>query len=187
MMSQLILGVAAAAIILGLFWLGLEPGSPLARVLLRPAVMALLAMALIVLAVGEHVRWPYALVAAAATMGLWEAYAGAYQMLGEASVKRKPVQQVQICAAWLGNALLNLILLNMAAFLAYPQTYQWRGEQASILDVAYLTMLTFASGGYGDVLPATTLGKLLVMITSFSGLIYATILFAALFHALRED
>ena len=117
----------------------------------------------------------------------WEAYAGAYQMLGATDLKRKPVQQVQICAAWLGNALLNLIMLNLAAFLAFPQTYQWRGEQASLLDVAYLTMLTFASGGYGDVLPATTLGKLLVMLTSFSGLIYATILFAALFHTLRED
>jgi len=65
--------------------------------------------------------------------------------------------------------------------------FEWRGLPASALDVAYFTLLTFASGGYGDVLPTRPLGKLLAMLTSLSGLLFATILFAALFHRLRSE
>ncbi len=186
-MGELTLWMATAGLVLGIFWLGTDPEDPLVRVLLRPAVLALMALLVVVLTLGEPVRWPYGLVAVASFLGVWESYIGAYQVLSVTVPKRKLTQQVQVCTLWLINAMVNLILLNMAAYLAFPSTFQWRGETASLLDVAYLTMLTFASAGYGDVLPATSLGKLLVMMTSLAGLVYATILFGAVFQSLRQD
>lgn len=185
-MSQLLLYLAAAAVSLGVFWLGGRTGDGLVRVLLRPAVLGLMALLLLLIASGEELRWPYGLISSAVLMGLWESYAGAYRLVGLPGPAGSSLRRVRVCAAWLVGALLNLSLLNLAAQLAYPGTFLWRGDSASLLDVIYLTVLTFASGGYGDVLPANVLGKLLVMLTSLAGLIYATILFAALFQTIRD-
>lgn len=187
-MSQLILWTCAVALCIGIFWLGVDSTSLLMRVLVRPAILALMALLLMVVAAGEQVVWPHALIAVAAMLGLWESYAGAYALIGSThGLGRDAALQVKICAGWLGNALANLTLLNLAAHQAYAGTFRWQGESASVLDVAYLTILTFASGGYGDVLPATVMGKSLVMLTSMAGLIFATILFAALFESLRAE
>jgi hypothetical protein len=185
--SQLPLWLSSAGLVLGVFGLGIDPGSPLRRTLLRPPVLALLSILVMVVASGETARWPYTLIGMAALLGIWEGYAGAYRSLRTGPGRRSPMRQVQVCAIWLAGALLNLTLLNMSFQHLYPGTFEWRGGPASPLDVAYLTLLTFASSGYGDVLPGTVTGKLLSMVTSAAGLIYATILFTALFQALRED
>lgn len=187
-MSHLILFTATSGLLATIFWLGRDPANVLMTTLLRPALLALMALLLLLLSLDETAAWPYALTAAGSLVGLWESYVGVYHLL--AAPPRRiatAVEQVRICAAWLVNVLSNLILLNLSAGLAFPGTFEWRGRLASLLDVAYFTLLTFASGGYGDVLPATPLGKGLAMLTSFAGLTYATILFAALFQRLRAD
>ncbi len=186
-MSHLILLTATGGLLTTIFWLGRSQTDPLQHTLIRPALLALMALLLLVLALDVQPIWPFGLVATACLVGLWESYSGVYQLLAAPARRLTAVEQVRICGIWLVNALSNLVLLNISAFLAYPATFQWRGGHASLLDVAYFTLLTFASGGFGDVLPATALGKLLAMLTSLCGLIYATILFAALFHRLREE
>lgn len=185
-MSHLVFLTATGGLLAAVLWLGADKADRLTHALLRPALMSLLGLLLLVSLDGA-VRWPYALSGGAALVGLWESYIGVYHML-EAPVRRTgPLAQVRISAAWLISTLANLMLINLSANLAYPNTFQWRDLPATPLDIAYFTLLTFASGGYGDVLPATPLGKALVMLTSLSGLVYATILFAALFQRLRED
>jgi hypothetical protein len=186
-MSQLILLTATGGLLATILWLGRNPRDVLSHTLSRPALLALMALLCLLLAADLGAAWPFAFTAAASLVGLWEAYAGVYQLLSAPARRMAPAVQVRICAAWLINVLANLILLNLSAHLAVPATFQWRGQDASLFDVAYFTLLTFASGGYGDVLPATALGKGLAMLTSFSGLTYATILFAALFQRLRAD
>lgn len=146
-----------------------------------------MALLLLVIALDAGAAWPFGLIAAACFAGLWESYSGVYHLLAAPARRMTAAGQVRICAAWLINVLSNLVLLNLATHLAFPATFQWRDQQASLLDVAYFTLLTFASGGFGDVLPATALGKGLAMLTSLCGLTYATILFAALFEQLRAD
>lgn len=186
-MAHLVLLTATGGLLATIFGLGRDRGDVLLNTLLRPALLAMMALMLLVIALDVEATWPYGLIAVACFVGLWESYSGVYYLLTTPSRRATAVEQVRICAAWMTNVLSNLVLLNLSAFLALPGTFQWRGERASLLDVAYFTMLTFASGGYGDVLPATALGKLLAMLTSLCGLTYATILFAALFQRLRAD
>jgi hypothetical protein len=188
-MDDLVLWLAAAGVGAGLLWLGTGDSPPLLRAVLRPAVLALAGMLLLVAAAGGPARWPYALVAASALLGVWECYAGAYRLLGTpgTAVAHHPARQVQICGALLGNAVTGLTLLNLAVQFAYPQTFLAHGRPAAVLDVTYLTLLSFASAGYGDVLPGTAAGKLLAMLTVLAGLIFATILLASVFQALRAD
>jgi hypothetical protein len=186
-MSQLPLWISSAMVLLGIFRLGVDRESPLRRTLLRPAVLGLLSAVLLLVAAGGAVRWPYLLVALTALVGIWEGYAGAYGSLRGSRTRRSAARQVQVCATWLAGVLLNLSVLNISFQQLHPGTFQWRGEPASLLDVAYLTLLTFTSSGYGDVLPGTATGKLLAMLTSGAGLVYATILCTALLGSLRED
>lgn len=184
---HLLLLTATVGLLASLLWLGRDEGNRLLETLLRPALLALMALLMLIVAAGSGFRWPYALVAAAGLTGVWESYSGAYRLLTLPPRRASAVRQVQVCAAWLVNVLVNLTLVNVAAHLAAPASFQWQGETASLLDVVYLTFLTFASGGYGDVLPVTPLAKGLVTLTSLAGLSFATILFAALFHRFRED
>lgn len=186
-MSQIAVYLSSMALLAGVIWLGVDVSSPLVRTLLRPLLLALLGTLVMVVAMAETMRWPYGLVSMATLLGLWESYGGIYGTLRTSLAGRRPVQAVQICTVWVVGVLANLTLLNMTFQLLYPSTFQWRGEVASLLDVAYLTLLTFASSGYGDVLPATAAGKVLSIITSLAGLLYATILFTALFQALRGE
>lgn len=185
--SEAAVWVSGGALVIGIVWLGVDVSGPLMRALLRPVVLAGLSIILLVVGSGAALRWPYGLIALAAALGVWEGYAGAYATLGMEGLRRRPQQQVQVCAAWLVGVLANLTLLNMALQRLDPATYLAKGEPAGLFDVAYLTLLTFASGGYGDVVPQTLTGKLLAMVTSLGGLLYATILFTALFQALREE
>jgi hypothetical protein len=186
-MSEAAVWVSGGALVMGIVWLGVDVSGPLMRALVRPAVLAGLATLLLIVNGGIPMRWPYMLIALAAALGVWESYAGAYGTLGMEGVRRSPRQQVQVCAAWLVGVIANLTLLNMAFQRLDPATFHAKGEPAGLLDVAYLTLLTFASGGYGDVMPQTVAGKVLSMVTSLGGLLYATILFTALFQALREE
>ena len=164
--------------------MGHVPRWLLVRVLLRPAVFALLSIFLLVVSVRQTALWPYGLVTTISLVAVWDGYLGIYYMLKLRRGAAAPGAQLQACAVWLVNTIANLTLLNTAAQLAFPGTWEWRGAPASVLDVAYLTLLTFGSSGYGDVLPATTIGKALSMLTSFAGLVYATMFFTALWKAL---
>jgi|GEM_PF-1895181 len=186
-MGDLVLLTATGGLLATIFWLGRNQADPLQQTLVRPALLALISLLLLVLTLDVEARWPFGLTASACLAGIWESYSGVYILLASPIRRRSAVDQVRICGIWLINAVSNLILLNLSALLAYPATFQWRAGSASLLDVAYFTVLTFASGGYGDVLPGTALGKLLAMLTSLCGLTYATILFASLFHRFRED
>ncbi|MEW8977521.1 MAG: potassium channel family protein [Symbiobacterium sp.] len=184
-MRHLVLAAAVGGMVAAAVWLGADREDRLTHTLVRPAVMALLGLLMLVLLSGEPLA--SALAATAAGVGLWESYTGVYHLLYLPIARTGPVAQVRTTARWLLNTLINLVLLNLSAQLAFPDTFAWRDLPATALDVAYFTLLTFASGGYGDVLPGTPLGKLLAMLTSLSGLLFATILFAALFNRLRAE
>ena len=156
----------------------------LPRALLVAAMAALL---LLMAAAPQPSRWSFVLVGAGCLAAIADGYAGIFFMLRSPRRERRPGLQLQVCALWLVNTLAYLVLLNTAAELAVPGSFQLQGGQASLLDVAYLTILTFASSGYGDVLPANPLGKLLSMLTSFSGLLYATMLFTAIWQHYAPD
>lgn len=186
-MDQAILILAAAGLSVGILWLGSGEGSPINRLLLRPGLMWLLGGLLLLVAPGPPVRWPYGLVAASSLTGLWEAYGGVYFLVRSAGARGSLAQQVQICLIWLLNTLGNLMILNVSVSLAYPHTFISRNGPSTPLDVIYLTALTFSSAGYGDVVPNSPLGQVLMMLTSLAGLVYATVLFAALYHAVGKE
>ncbi|MFZ5816669.1 MAG: potassium channel family protein [Bacillota bacterium] len=186
-MSHMILFTATGGLLATILWLGRDSANVLRHALLRPALLALMALLLLLVAADEGVLWPFGLIAAACLCAIGESYSGIYRLLAAPPRRSTALDQVRISTLWLINVLTNLVLLNLSVHLAYPSTFQWRGDPASLLDVVYFTLLTFASGGYGDVLPVTALGKLLAMLTSLVGLTYGTILFAALFQWLRAD
>ncbi|HYG58126.1 MAG TPA: ion channel [Symbiobacteriaceae bacterium] len=161
--------------------MGDAPQWLLVRVLLRPAIYALISLLLLIFAVRQTTLWPYGLATTLSIVALWDGYAGTYLMLRLRPGGRAGFQ-LQACAIWLVNTVVNLTLLNTAAQLAFPGTWEWRGGPASVLDVAYLTLLTFASSSYGDVLPATAAGKALSMLTSLAGLVYATLFVTAIWQ-----
>lgn len=142
-------------------------------------VLGMAVLLLLLVTAPQSSQWPFALVGAACLAAVWDGYAGIFRMLKSPRRARKTVDQIEVCLIWLVNTLAYLTLLNTAAELAMPGTFEWRGGPATALDVAYLTCLTFASSGYGDVLPVTTLGKGLAMLTSMCGFLYATMLFTA--------
>jgi len=178
--------LAVTGLTLGILWLGGRPVRSVRRLLLRPALLALLGIFLLILAAGFGVRWPLGLAAAAAAAALAEAYGGIYHLVRTASRNDSVARQVRLCLLWLAVTLLNLTLLNLSASVAYPGTFRSGGQIATHLDVVYLTLLTFTSVGYGDVIPGSPLGQILMMLTSLAGLLYATLLATALYHTMRE-
>lgn len=186
-MDQAVLLLAVTGLSLGILWLGGVPGSPLRRLLLRPALLGLFGLVLLVLTPGFRFRWPCGVAAALSLAALAEAYGGVYHLIRTASLRAGLGRQMRLCLIWLVAALLNLVLLNLSASLAYPGTFRTVHGAASALDVVYLTLLTFTSVGYGDVIPGTPLGQVLMMLTSLAGLLYATLLVTALYHTMRED
>ncbi|MDF2630371.1 MAG: hypothetical protein K0R39_4202 [Symbiobacteriaceae bacterium] len=133
--------------------------------------------------------WSFVLVGAGCLVAVVDGYAGVWLMLRRPRRARRHTVafQMQVCVVWLVNTLAFLTLLNTSAELAVPGTFLWRDGPASLLDVAYLTTLTFASGGYGDIRPGNELGKLLTMLTSLAGLIYATLLVTAIWQQFSPD
>ncbi|HYF91137.1 MAG TPA: ion channel [Symbiobacteriaceae bacterium] len=150
-------------------------------------VLALAALLLVLAGAPPSSRWPFVLAGAGCLTALWDGYAGVFRLLRRPRRAGRRSVPLQICALWLINTLAYLVLLNTAAELAVPGTFEWRGGPAAPLDVAYLTLLTFASSGYGDVLPANGLGKALAMVSSLAGLLYATMLVTAIWHHYAPD
>lgn len=150
----------------------------------RPTLLLCLAATALLLtgaAAGAHVRWLCAAGAGASFAAVWDGYTGVFQML-RAPRRASPGLQLQLCMLWLQATLVGFSLLNLAFERALPGTFLIRNGPATPLDVAYLTLLTFASGGYGDIFPATPVGKVLTMLTTLGGLIYATMFMTALWQ-----
>lgn len=160
------------------------PRRLLTRLLLVAAMAALL---LLLVTAPASARWPFVFVGAGCLAAIADGYAGAFAMLRRPRRAGRPALQLQICAIWLINMLAYFALLNVAAERTWPGTFEWRGEPASMLDVAYLTILTFSTGGLGDVTPVTGLGKVLVVLTSLGGLLYATVLVTGLWDRFQAE
>lgn len=163
---------------------------PLRRFVPRLLLLGALAVLLCLLALAPQPSpWSFVLVGAGCLVAIVDGYAGVWLMLRRPRrVRRRNVGlQMQVCLVWLINTLAFLTLLNTSAELAVPGTFLWRDGPASLLDVAYLTTLTFASGGYGDILPGNHVGKALTMLTSLAGLIYATLLVTAIWQHYSPD
>jgi hypothetical protein len=147
----------------------------------RPTVLLVVAAAFLLAAGGAPVRWLCAAGAAASFAAVWDGYAGVYRLL-RAPRRANPGVQLSLCMLWLLATLAGFTLLNLAFEQALPGTFRLHSGAASPLDVAYLTLLTFASGGYGDIFPGTPVGKVLTMLTTLGGLIYATMFMTALWQ-----
>jgi hypothetical protein len=163
---------------------------PLRRFVPRLLLLGGLAVLLFLLALApQPAPWSFVLVGMGCLAAIVDGYAGIWLMLRRPRrVRRRSVaSQMQICVVWLINTLAFLTLLNTSAELAVPGTFLWRDGPVTLLDVAYVTTLTFASGGYGDILPGNELGKLLTMLTSLAGLVYATLLVTAIWQHYSPD
>lgn len=160
----------------------LRPHTLVTALIIRPAVLAGMAalLTVAVAATGKSDRWPFGLVAVAGVAGLWESAVWIYRLLCSPLVRQGTGRYLQLCALWMINLIVNLTLLNLAAHLAYPGTFRSAGGSASLLDMLYFTLMTFASGGYGDVVPVTPLGKSMAMITTLCGFFYGSTLCAAI-------
>jgi hypothetical protein len=156
------------------------------HVLTRPTLLLLAAAGLLLAAAGAPARWLCAAAAAASFTAVWDGYAGIYRML-RAPRRAAPGVQLNLCMLWLLATLAGFSLLNLAFEQALPGTFRLHSGAASPLDVAYLTLLTFASGGYGDIFPVTPVGKVLTMLTTLGGLIYATMFMTALWQQSGAD
>lgn len=154
--------------------------------LARPALLLLAATALLLADGGAPSRWLCAAGAAASFAAVWDGYAGVYRML-QAPRRAGAGARLQLCMLWLTVTVAGFILLNLAFELALPGTFRLHSGAASPLDVAYLTLLTFASGGYGDIFPVTPVGKVLTMLTTLGGLVYATMFMTALWQQYGPD
>lgn len=163
---------------------------PLRRFVPRLLLLGGLAVLLFLLATTPQPSpWSFVLVGLGCLVAIIDGYAGVWLMLRRPrrAERRSVALQMQVCLVWLTNTLAFLTLLNASAELAVPGTFLWRDGPVSLLDVAYLTTLTFASGGFGDILPGNALGKLLTMLTSLAGLVYATLLVTAIWQHYSPD
>ena len=146
----------------------------------RPAILASAAAFVTVVSPDESAKWPYGLVALAGAVGLYESNLLVYRLLHSPLMKRGTGRYLQVCALWMVILIVNLTLLNLAAHLSLPNTFKSDTGLLSSLDILYFTILTFASGGYGDVIPATPVGKALSIVTTLFGFFYASTLCAAI-------
>lgn len=147
---------------------------------LRPALLIAAATLVTVLSSSSPSKWQYGLVALAGIVGLWEASLTVYRLLHSSYLRRGTERYLQVCALWMLNLIADLALLNVAVQLAFPGTFESRTGSVSIVDVLYFTVLTFASGGYGDILPASSIGKALSAVTMLIGFFNASTLCAAI-------
>lgn len=165
----------------------MSPGQIRDGLVVRPALLIGAATLLTLLASTNAAKWPYGLVAIAGALGLWESNLTVYRFLRSSITRRGTTRYLQVCALWIGNLIADLWLLNLAVQLAWPGTFESRTGAVSAIDVLYFTVLTFASGGYGDILPASATGKILSIITTLVGFFYASTLCAAILQQLSVD
>lgn len=160
--------------------MAVSPNQIVTGMVLRPAVVAGVAALAALMASASSATWPYGLVALAGIIGLWESTLWVYRLLRSPVMRRGTGRYLQVCGFWMVNLIINLTLINLAAHLASPGTFRSGTGNVSIPDILYFTLLTFASGGYGDVVPVTALGKALSMVTTLVGFFYASTLCAAI-------
>lgn len=165
----------------------MRPVPILDGMVVRPAVLIGAAALLTRLATATPARWPYGLVALAGLIGLWESNLTVYRLLRSSYIREGTERYLQVCALWMVNLIIDLGLLNLAAQMAFPGTFESRTGSVSPIDVLYFTVLTFASGGYGDVVPASAVGKALAMVTILIGFFYASTLCAATLQQLSPN
>lgn len=165
----------------------LRQGPILRGMVLRPAFLIGTALLLTFLSATSTATWPYILVALAGLVGLWESNRTVYRLLHSTLLRRRTGRYLELCALWMVNLIADLWLLNVAVQLALPGTFESRTGGASMIDVLYFTVLTFASGGYGDILPASPTGKALSIFTTLIGFFYASTLCAAILQQLSAD
>lgn len=165
----------------------MRPGPILDGMILRPAWLVGAATVLALLSSASTAKWPYGLVALAGVVGLWETNLTVYRLLRSTYVRAGTERFVQVCALWMINLIVHLGLINLAAQLALPGTFESRTGSVAAIDVLYFTVLTFASGGYGDIVPASAVGKALAMVTILIGFFYASTLCAATLQQLSTN
>jgi hypothetical protein len=165
----------------------MRPGPILTGMVLRPALLIGAATYVAVLCSATSAKWPYGLIAVAGAVGLWESNLTVYRLLRSSYIRRRAGRYLQVCALWMVNLIANLGLLNLAVQLALPGTFESRTGSVSAIDVLYFTVLTFASGGYGDILPASATGKVLSMVTTLVGFFYASTLCAVILQQLSAQ
>lgn len=125
--------------------------------------------------------WLLGLFALAGLLGLWETNRWVYQRLSMPVAEGESPSPLRVCATAMINLVTNLTLLNLTAHLALPGTFiRLPSGAVTVWDVLYFTILTFASGGYGDLIPGSALGKALSMVTMLVGFFYASTLCAAI-------
>lgn len=165
----------------------MSPRPILTGMVLRPVLLISTASLVTLLSAGCGAKWPYGLVALAGVVGLWESSLTVYRLLRSSYLREGTGRYLQVCALWMVNLIADLGLLNLAVQLALPGTFASQTGPVSTIDVLYFTVLTFASGGYGDIVPASPTGKGLAMITTLVGFFYASTFCAAILQQLSAD
>ncbi len=75
-------------------------------------------------------------------------------------------------------ALLSLIMAGAAVFAGV--------EKIPIGEAVYFAFITGLTVGYGDVIPTTTVGRIISVFLAFVGILFTGLVIAGAVHALRE-
>ncbi len=75
-------------------------------------------------------------------------------------------------------ALLSLIMAGAAVFAGV--------EKTPIGDTVYFAFITGLTVGYGDIVPTTTVGRIISVFLAFVGILFTGLVIAGAVHALRE-
>jgi hypothetical protein len=91
---------------------------------------------------------------------------------------------------WIGFVVWSVLLCSLLAVFAFqynllPQTTApYMMGRRPLIDYLYYEVITFTTVGYGDIIPATTQGKLLAMCTALLGATHGVTFVAIVFQAL---
>lgn len=82
--------------------------------------------------------------------------------------------------------LVILTMLSFAAYLHYPNAYQFNGS-FDLFDAFYHIVITFGTVGYGDITPTCTFTKFVSILTVFTSIICITILLSSMMSLSKEE
>ena len=102
-----------------------------------------------------------------------------FRLIGEI-MKTKAVSSITILEAINGYLLLGIAYSGFVDFTLLVDPSSFHPQLTSLHDIKYFTFVTFASLGYGDVIPISPIAKSLSLIITISGQFYVGVIVAIL-------
>jgi len=95
-------------------------------------------------------------------------------------LKRKQVTIYTLVDALNGYLLLGIMFVSLVTFVDEYQPGSFTGNRSMDFDLAYYTLITLTTTGYGDIVPQTELARSLSLVISIAGQFYVAVIVAIL-------